>query len=521
MQRPTYLRRTSLRALLVLASLAIAGSGNPVVHAQAGGDAAAMPGDFNGDGFADLAVGVPFEDEDNVGSTGAVNVIYGSADGLTSAGDQYLTSVTFGYDYHTDDRFGAALAVGDFNRDGYSDLAIGMPNRVAFGVDDSGVVLLIDGSPTGLDTSTARALTTIGPARRGRIGAGLVSADFNGDGFADLAVGILDMEYGFVLSFTGSVHIFYGGNNSLTVLGAQEFNRRGSVHLGAPMAAGDFNNDGAADLALGEPLRNFEAGAVTLLRGSLDGLLLERPQVLDQNTPGVPDSAESGDRFGYALATGDFNGDGRDDLAVGVPGEDMLSNTAVDAGAVHVFFGSALDNQLVGEGGMFFGQGTLPGVAIEANDAMGRALAAGKFNDGRWEDLAIGVPGEDIGDIGGAGMVTVMYGSPSGPSFTVVQHWHQNVAGVPDEAEWGDEFGRALTALNFGRGDNDDLAIGVPFENLVSTITGTSQTNAGAVNVIYGSIGGLTPLGVDFWHQDRPGIASAAATDDRFGVTLP
>jgi hypothetical protein len=486
-------------------------------------------GDFNGDGFADLAVGVPFEDEDFVGSVGAVNIIYGSATGLTSTGDQYLTSLTFGYAYATDDRFGAALASGDFDADGFSDLAIGMPGRAAFGNDDHGVVLLIDGSASGLLTSTARTLSLVGN-QGGRAGSALVWADFNADGFGDLVVGIPESDHlGFLFPVfdDGEVQVFYGPR--LTQVDARR--RNGGVsglRLGAPLAAGDFNRDGAADLVLGLPLfdagESVDGGQVLLIPGDRSGLPFSDTsdwQFLNQDTAGINDTAEDGDNFGFALAVGDFNADLHDDLAVGVPGEDLLSNSVADAGAVHVFFGSHFDDELVDAANdIFFGQGSLAGVAIEAGDAMGRALAVGKFNNDFFADLAVGVPGEDIGSIRDAGLVTVLYGGLNGPSLTNIQHWHQNVAGIDDSAEAGDQFGRALSAWNYGKSTHSDLAIGVPFEDLLSVITGTQQADAGAVHVIYGSSTGLTATGSQFWHQDRAGISSASSAGDRFGVTL-
>jgi len=82
-----------------------------------------------------------------------------------------------------------------------------------------------------------------------------------------------------------------------------------------------------------------DAGAVAIIYGSASGLTSEGNQALSQDTDGVRNSAEAGDQFGFALATGNFDQDGFIDLAVGVPGEDALSGPR-DAGAVNVMLRS-------------------------------------------------------------------------------------------------------------------------------------------------------------------------------------
>ena len=123
--------------------------------------------DFNGDGYADLAVGVPNEDVNGRADAGLVNVVYGSAAGLsaTSVQDQ-----RFFQDYsagtpesnirdtsEVNDRFGAAVVAADFNGDGYSDLAAGVPEEDLASTANAGAVNVIYGSPAGLSPAAVLA----------------------------------------------------------------------------------------------------------------------------------------------------------------------------------------------------------------------------------------------------------------------------------------------------------------------------------------------------------------------------
>ena len=82
--------------------------------------------------------------------------------------------------------------------------------------------------------------------------------------------------------------------------------------------AGDFDDDGRDDLAVGVPFEGFVgaggAGAVNVLYGSASGLASTGNQLWYQNSPGIEDSAEDNDVLGWAVAVGDFNGDGISDL---------------------------------------------------------------------------------------------------------------------------------------------------------------------------------------------------------------
>jgi hypothetical protein len=90
------------------------------------------------------------------------------------------------------------------------------------------------------------------------------------------------------------------------------------------------------------------------------------------------------------------------------------------------------------------------------------------------------------------------------------QLWSQNSPGIAGRAEAHDWFGGALVAGNFGRGPEDDLAVGVNGEN----------DDAGAVNVIYGSGRGLSATSNQLWSQESRGIAGKSEDLDAFGVSL-
>ena len=153
-------------------------------------------------------------------------------------------------------------------------------------------------------------------------------------------------------------------------------------------------------------------------------------------------------------------------------------------------------------------------------DRFGNSLATGDFNGDGKDDLAIGVADEDVGTIGDAGGVEVIYGSSAGLSATsprADQFWTQDSLDINDHADPGDAFGFSLASGDFNNDGRDDLAIGVPFESVGSI------PSAGGIEVIYGSSGGLSatsPRADQFWTQDSTDINDHADQFDDFGFSI-
>lgn len=289
-----------------------------------------------------------------------------------------------------------------------------------------------------------------------------------------------------------------------------------SPALGAPPSFADFNGDGFTDLITGCREETTDAsgvvlaGCINVIFGSPVGLAGGGSQFFTQNTAGILDTCETQDYFGHAVASGDFDGDGFSEAMIGIIEENV---GARDTGAVSVLFGTG--GGLTAAGDQFIHQ-NVPGVdeTAERGDSFGTDVAVGNFNGDAFDDAVVGISGESVGAVGGAGAFQAFYGSPAG--FTAVNdQWiTQNSGGILDTAEAGDLFGLTVTCGDFDGDGFDDVAA-VSWGEDVSGVS-----SSGAFNVIYGSGAGLAAAGNQLFSQDSPGMADTCEIDDLIGWNM-
>jgi hypothetical protein len=305
-----------------------------------------------------------------------------------------------------------------------------------------------------------------------RVAVNATQGDFDGDGLADGVYG--DTDYGATtscLSGYGAVVVHYGNDPTIGERWARGVGLNGVAvcggQLGHAVAAGDYNNDGYDDLAIGVP--GPSTGAVQILYGSSTGLVSAGQQTFNAAST---DSANA--RFGHALAAGDFDCDGDFDIAVGLPNATV--GTLSTAGRVGLLQGGTSG---VTNPGTRYNQGTTIGETAESGDNFGQALTAGNFNADSsggnecW-DLAASAPNEDISSISNAGLVHVMNGRTTGLTTGTNTRYYQN-GGTLGSPVTNQRFGIVLGAGDINGNTIDDLAITLATSQTLAWYSGGSS----------------------------------------------
>ncbi|MEZ4571814.1 MAG: FG-GAP-like repeat-containing protein, partial [Thermomicrobiales bacterium] len=376
-------------------------------------------GDFDGDGFYDLAIGTPYENVGGKTDAGMVVVLYSDGPlGIWTNGYQAIDLDDGNLPGNKESNFlGAWMTVGDYDNDGYDDLAISAGGS---GLSPTIQKLyILPGGPSGLSRNTFQ---TIDVDSLGWDGA-LASGDLSGDGYDDLAVSSPNF---------GKARLYWGSGSGLVNGGCPE-----SGTFGCPTSFGDDD-------------------------------LINELGLTDVKVPGVDKSL-----FGNSLAIGDLNNDGYDDLAIGDPYADAEANCAdvlgfrvdCDEGGVYIIYGSSSLDDSGGDWnvtGEFVHQEGPSSDTNEWHDAWGRSVAIGDFDGDGYGDLAVGAPQEDHGcvqaiifcDNVGKGSITVIYGNSGGLSNSTKRLTQENLSGFSNEAN--DRFGEYLAVGSFNGDSADD-----------------------------------------------------------------
>ncbi|MFG2138341.1 hypothetical protein [Streptomyces sp. NPDC048650] len=476
-------------ATAVAAGLLTAVPGTAAAAAPAGPAANGRQGDFNGDGYRDLAIAAPAATVDGRKSAGAVTVLYGSPQGLDASRRATLSQNAPGVPGAAEagDLFGAALAAGDFDSDGFADLAVAAPKEDVSGDVDGGTVQILWGAAGGLSGKGAATLADPAPTQHDRLGTALAAGDFDRDGAADLAVGTSSstlhvFKRGIARSGAPGAHSAIG----LPVLG-------GATNGILQMTSGEVTDQGYADLVVSAYDSKTPYASVNyFLPGTASGLSGTRAERL----PG-----------GFITAIGDVDGDGFGDLVTGMHFDDGIPG-ATKGGKVSVIHGSADGPRVDRVDTITQESGAIPG-SSEKGDKFGYEVSLGDINgDGR-QDLAIGVAHEALDGVSEAGAVTVLRGSPSGVDTThQVQYFHQNTPGVPGTAEKQDLFGGEVFLSDLNGDKKADLTVGAVYED----------GGDGAVITLPSDGTRLTTTGSRFFSAASAGVSTAGAPE--FGAIM-
>jgi hypothetical protein len=436
---------------------------------------AAAAGDVNGDGHQDIIVGAFNADgpADARSDCGEAYVIFGPADERQTIdiaeGQQDVT--IFGAD--SGDLLGFALATADVNGDGVDDILVGAP--WADGPDNerlnAGEAYVILGSPTLTPTIDIalgqQSLTLFGADEKDQLGTSLAGGDADGDGIDDMLVGSFLADGPENARYQGGeAYLVRGGPSlsgardmaegeyDLTIISAEEDDQ-----LGYALTMADLNNDGIDDLVVaafradvpGKPGQDREdGGKVYVIVGTptLEGVL----DLATASASLTVVAADNEDDLGSALASGDVNGDGVDDVLIGAYRADGPDNARRDAGETYVVFGgSSLPSSVeIGRG-----EQDVTVLGADPGDRLGGALASVDIDGDGIDDIIVAVERADgpENERKDAGELYVVLGSPAlEPTVDTALGEH---SAAMFGAQRDDAFGWSVAATDW---DNDGRA---------------------------------------------------------------
>jgi uncharacterized protein (TIGR02145 family) len=413
------------------------------------GYSVASAGDVNGDGYSDIIIGA-YSYDNGLTDEGAAFIYHGSAIGINTSAAAFVES------NQIDAEMGRSVAsAGDVNGDGYSDIIVGA-YLYTNGQSYEGRVFIYHGSTTGINTSAATSIES--NQANAHMGWSVASAgDINGDGYSDVIIGAHNYDNGHTNE--GKIFVYQGSAMGIitTEVASVEGNQA-NAQLGASVAsAGDVNGDGFSDVIVGAfRFGNFTEGRAYVFHGSASGV--------SNISNATRESNQADAQMGISVANaGDVNGDGYNDVIVGVVG---YNNGQYKEGAAFMYYGS------------INGIGSTATI-LESNvelALLGESVSsAGDINGDGFSDIIVGAYKYSNGQAN-EGAAYIYYGSALGinPTPTIIE---SNKADT--------EFGISVSAAGDVNGDGySDVIVGAfKYDN--------GESDEGAFYVYHGGVSGI------------------------------
>ena len=432
---------------------------------------AVASGDINGDGYMDVIIGAPYASSPQQFIVGETYVIFGSSSPPSTVDLNSLEKEADIYVCGDFNQSGNSVASGDINNDGYDDIIIGAPYS---GPDplvrnQCGATYVIFGGsfqspPYTIDLSSEAAnITVYGDDKADHSGYAVASGDVNGDEYDDLIIGAngADPPGG---ESAGETYVIFGSSSTLSTYDLDIEHADITIYgddygdfSGWAVDSGDVNGDEYDDLIIGawgaDTPGGEDAGETYVIFGHS---FPTPPYFIDLDTQSADITIYGDDIYnfsGYAVASGDVNGDEYDDLIIGAWGADTPGGA--DAGETYVIFGSSSPPYTID-------LNTEPAdITVYGDyycDYSGRAVASGDVNGDGYNDIIIGAPSADPPGGDYAGKTFVIFCSSSPPSTIDLNAEPADITVYGDDE--GDVSGSAVTSGDVNGDGCNDLIIG-------------------------------------------------------------